>query len=70
MPHVRGNTRTLSARAVLAGVQDQPLHLMARAGWKHRPWLVVWRSFQDALALARSLSPADFDSVAQLSEVR
>jgi SulP family sulfate permease len=55
---------------VIAGVQEQPLHLMAKAGWKHRPWLVVWRNFQDALALARSLSPSDFDSVGQLSEVQ
>lgn len=44
----------------VAGVQDQPLRLMARAGWKHRPWLIVWRNFDDALDLARSLAPSDF----------
>ncbi len=44
---------------VIAGVADQPLHLMARAGWKHRPWLVVSRRFDDALALAATLSESD-----------
>ncbi len=37
---------------IIAGVQDQPLHLMARAGWKHRPWLSIFRSFEDGLDLA------------------
>jgi SulP family sulfate permease len=49
---------------VIAGVQEQPLHLMARAGWKHRPWLTVYRSFDDALALARTLSRSDFAAAA------
>lgn len=47
---------------VIAGVQDQPLRLMARAGWKKRSWLVVSRSFDDAVALARSLSDSDFEA--------
>lgn len=46
---------------VIAGVQNQPLHLMAKAGWRHRPWLVVLRSFDEGVALARSLTPADYD---------
>lgn len=46
---------------VVAGVQEQPLLRMARAGWKHRPWLVIYRSFEDGLALARSLAPSDFE---------
>ncbi|MCG3127502.1 MAG: C4-dicarboxylic acid transporter DauA [Phycisphaerae bacterium] len=48
---------------VIAGVQDQPLHLMARAGWKHRPWLVVWRNFEEAITLVRSLAPSDLISM-------
>ncbi len=44
---------------VIAGVAEQPLRLMARAGWKHRPWLVVSRRFADALALAATLSDSD-----------
>lgn len=48
---------------VIAGVQEQPLRLMAKAGWKHRPWLVVWRSFEDGLALVRTLAPSDFDAM-------
>ncbi len=47
----------------IAGVQDQPLHLMARAGWRHRPWLIVWRSFDDAIHMARTLAPSDFASL-------
>lgn len=38
---------------VVAGVQDQPLHLMARAGWKHRPWVTVLRSFEEGMAAAK-----------------
>ncbi len=53
---------------VIAGVQNQPLHLMAKAGWKHRPWLVVMRSYADAIALSRTLSPSDFDHATGLSE--
>lgn len=44
---------------VIAGVQDQPLGVMARAGWKHREWLLIWKSFDDAIALARTLSESD-----------
>jgi SulP family sulfate permease len=45
---------------VIAGVQEQPLALMARAGWKHRDWLVIWRSFEDGIALARTVAISDF----------
>jgi SulP family sulfate permease len=45
---------------VIAGVQDQPLRLMARAGWKHRDWVVIWRSFDDAVMLAKTLAASDF----------
>lgn len=38
---------------VLAGVQTQPLHLMAKAGWRHRPWVKVFNSFEDSVAAAR-----------------
>ncbi len=44
---------------IIGGVQDQPLHLMARAGWKHRQWLVVLRSFDEALLVVRSIAPSD-----------
>ncbi|MCC6360888.1 MAG: C4-dicarboxylic acid transporter DauA [Phycisphaerales bacterium] len=54
---------------VIAGVQDQPLHLMAKAGWKKRPWLIVWRSFDDGVALARSLAESDFDSAGELTHL-
>lgn len=53
---------------VIAGVQNQPLHLMAKAGWKHRPWLIVMRSYADAIALSRTLSASDFEHSANLSE--
>jgi len=46
---------------IIAGAQPQPLDLMARAGWKRRPWVVVWRKFDDAVALLRTLTPSDFD---------
>ena len=54
-----------AARAfvVIAGVQEQPLRLMASAGWKHREWLVVWRKLEDGLALLRTLSDSDFAHV-------
>lgn len=44
---------------VLAGVRDQPLHLMAKAGWKHREWLVIYRDFEHAMALLQTLSESD-----------
>ena len=44
---------------VIAGARDDCLRLMAAAGWKHRDWLVIWRSFEDALALARTLAGSD-----------
>lgn len=40
---------------ILAGVQEQPLHLMARAGWKHQDWLSVFRSYEHGVELARSV---------------
>jgi SulP family sulfate permease len=40
---------------ILAGVQEQPLHLMARAGWKHQDWLSVLRSYEHGIDLARSV---------------
>jgi SulP family sulfate permease len=48
---------------VIAGVQAEPLKLMAKAGWHHRPWLVVLRSFEESIWLARSLAPADYDGL-------
>lgn len=48
---------------VIAGVQDQPLHIMARAGWKRREWLLVWKSFDDALALASTLAESDLQHI-------
>ncbi len=45
---------------IIGGVQEQPLRLMARAGWRHRPWLIVWRSFDDAIQFASSLTASDF----------
>ncbi|MBL8878840.1 MAG: C4-dicarboxylic acid transporter DauA [Phycisphaerales bacterium] len=48
---------------VIAGVQDQPLQAMAKAGWKHRDWLMVWKSFDDAIALARTLSESDLQGM-------
>lgn len=41
---------------VLAGVQAQPLGLMARAGWKHRDWMSVFRSFEHGVEVARHLA--------------
>lgn len=47
---------------VIAGVHEEPLQVLAKAGWKHRDWLVIWRSFEDALALARTLAGSDIQS--------
>ncbi len=44
---------------VVAGVQAQPLHLMAKAGWRHRPWVKVLGSFDESLATARELAGID-----------
>ncbi len=50
---------------VVSGVQDQPLHLMARAGWKHRPWVTVLRSFEEGMAAAAHVATTeDFHTVA------
>lgn len=44
---------------IIAGVQRDPLHLMARAGWKdRREWLAIYASFEDGMALARMRSQA------------
>src|SRR5690606_7328804 len=40
--------------AIVAGVQKQPLHWMAKAGWNHRPWMTVLRSFEGGLTLSRT----------------
>jgi SulP family sulfate permease len=38
---------------ILAGVQPQPLQIMARAGWKDRKdWMAIRKSIDDAVALA------------------
>ncbi len=57
-------TKLQAARVfvVLAGVQKQPLDLMARAGWKHRDWVIVLRSYDDAIQLARTLAASDMDA--------
>lgn len=41
---------------VIAGIQDQPLALLARAGWKHREWLCIYRHFEHGVELARNLA--------------
>ncbi len=41
---------------IIAGIQRQPLELIARAGWKRRQWLAVYGSFEHGLHLARDLS--------------
>jgi sulfate permease, SulP family len=50
---------------VVAGVQDQPLKLMAKARWKHREWLVIWRSLDEAIHFARTLDESDFAPLAR-----
>jgi SulP family sulfate permease len=38
---------------IVAGAQTQPLHVMAKAGWKDRKeWMAIRRSIDDAIALA------------------
>lgn len=46
---------------VIAGAQEQPLQLMAKAGWKHRDWLTIYRSFDQAVSLARMLAESDIE---------
>ncbi len=41
---------------IIGGVQMEPLKLMARAGWKHRPWLAIYRNFDEAIDVARSFA--------------
>ena len=41
---------------IIAGIQNQPLNLLARAGWKHRDWLSVYRSFEHGIESARNLA--------------
>lgn len=48
---------------VIAGVREQPLQAMAKAGWKHREWLMIWKSFDDAIALSRTLSESDLQGM-------
>lgn len=45
--------RKSGIRIILAGVQAQPLRVMARAGWKqHHDWMTIRRSLDDGIALA------------------
>ncbi|MCZ2398273.1 MAG: C4-dicarboxylic acid transporter DauA [Phycisphaerae bacterium] len=46
----------LQVYTILAGVQEQPIKLMARAGWHHQDWMSVYRSFDHAIAVARDLA--------------
>ncbi len=41
---------------IIAGIQDQPLGLLARAGWKHRDWLSIYRSFEHGVEMARHMA--------------
>jgi SulP family sulfate permease len=41
---------------VLAGVQKQPLQLMAKAGWRHRDWLSIYASYEHGVSVARDLA--------------
>ncbi len=40
---------------IVAGVQPQPMALMARAGWGNREWLSFCTSFDEAIGIARTL---------------
>lgn len=44
-----------NVRVVIVGAQKQPMRLMAKAGWKHRPWLKVHGSHAEGIAAARAL---------------
>lgn len=55
---------------IIAGIQDQPLHLMARAGWKHREWLTIYRSFEEGVALARLAADAAASDAVALARER
>lgn len=46
----------LHTYTVIAGVQNQPIELMARAGWRHREWVSVYRSFEHGVGVARNLA--------------
>ena len=46
-------------KVILAGVQPQPMRVLARAGWRNRRgFLRIFRSFDRAIALARHYAPA------------
>ena len=53
--------KRLNARGIkmiLAGVQPQPMRVLARAGWRNRRgFLRIFRSFDRAIALARQSPP-------------
>jgi len=45
--------RKAGTSIIMAGVQNQPLHVMAKAGWKdRRGWMTIRRSLDDGIALA------------------
>lgn len=45
--------RKAGTSIIMAGVQNQPLHVMAKAGWKDRHgWMTIRRSLDDGIALA------------------
>jgi len=45
-------------KVILAGVQPQPMRVLARAGWRNRRGLLrIFRSFDRAIALARHYAP-------------
>ena len=45
--------RKAGTSIIIAGVQNQPLHVMAKAGWKDRHgWMTIRRSLDDGIALA------------------
>lgn len=45
--------------SVVAGVQPGPLNVLRKAGWHNRPDAVLIPSFDDAIAMVRTLAPSD-----------
>ena len=51
-----------SVKVILAGVQPQPMRVLARAGWRNRKGrLRIFRSFERGIALARQARTAGIE---------
>jgi len=58
--------RKANVFVIIAGVQKQPLHVIAKAGWKnHHLWSAIHGSMEEALATARHRAQRESSSPAR-----